>query len=425
MEDETRFKAMRAIECLRAGVPSNDATELLPDLRPNLSSLVLNDLERFADGEIPQGRLLWGQYGQGKTHALITIAHLALARGFAVSHVALNREVSCHNLYQFYGRIAPAIRLPNSSVPGIQRPLNQRRTDDLNETPFYAAERYPHPLPVIVLEAYLSDGSTPEEKEWLYGDLMGVRLPVAELRAIYKRAHPRGVFPQLDRFRMGVHAPSYFGVMADIVRLCGYAGWVILVDEVELVGRLGKVNRLVAYRNLNWLLNWSREMTYPIYTVCAAATRLQDDTWYGGDKRRRDDREAIPELAAATLGTAVESEIRRFFKRAVDRESPVVQPAVENQLIPLLERVAELHGTAYDWEPNLDPRRIVSYVGQQPLRTQIRATLEALDQQLVSGRVTMPETSALVETRLDEDESYFVKSNDGEPNGDTLERDDA
>ena len=42
-------------------------------------------------------------------------------------------------------------------------------------------------------------------------------------------------------FRFREHAAAYFGLMADAIRWCGYRGWVILIDEVELLGRLGVI----------------------------------------------------------------------------------------------------------------------------------------------------------------------------------------
>ena len=112
-----------------------------------------------------------------------------------------------------------------------------------------------------------------------YNDLMGIRIPIPEFKRIHKNYHPELLLPKFETFRETLHAKAYFGIMADILRFCGYRGWVLLIDEIELIGRLGRISRLKAYLNLAWLMNWSNEMKYPIYTVTAAATRLQDDIW--------------------------------------------------------------------------------------------------------------------------------------------------
>ncbi len=43
---------------------------------------------------------------------------------------------------------------------------------------------------------------------------------------------------------------DYFTMMSHMFKLLGYNGWVILIDEMELVGRLGKKARLAAYKNM-------------------------------------------------------------------------------------------------------------------------------------------------------------------------------
>lgn len=91
------------MESLRAGILSRASTKELSDLRPSLTSPIKQDLAQLAQGNIPKGRLIWGDYGQGKTHALTTIEHLALDLGFAVSRIFLSREVACHHLFNFYG----------------------------------------------------------------------------------------------------------------------------------------------------------------------------------------------------------------------------------------------------------------------------------------------------------------------------------
>ena len=201
-------------------------------------------------------------------------------------------------------------------------------------------------------------------------------------------------------FKMQEHATAYFGVLADAIRLCGYKGWVILIDEVELAGRLGPMNRLKAYRNLHWLLNWSGTMQYPVYTLAAAATRLQDDIWYGGGK---DDRNVMPGFAAEKMGAEAGQELEMFFERAIGKESLVAAPVVGEDLYGLLEALAELHGKAYDWPAQYDMRQLVRDLGAQPVRTYVRAAMEALDSQLVYNEKAELTASHLTEQTLDEE----------------------
>ncbi|MHC1759595.1 MAG: BREX system ATP-binding domain-containing protein [Negativicutes bacterium] len=394
--DAERLVAVSAVESLRAGVPTRVSTRELTDLRPALTGCIRTDLLTFLDGRAPRGRLVWGQYGQGKTHVLTTVEHMALDMGFAVSMVSLNREVSCHNLLHFYGRVAPQVRTPDSTILGVERGLLQKTAEDLANSPLQDPERYCHPLPAQILEDFFY--TTGEDQNLLYGDLAGIRLPISEFRRIHRQCRQSPLPKAPVPFKMSEHAAAYFGVMSDAIRLCGYKGWVILIDEVELTGRLGNLNRLKAYRKLHWLLNWSGTMQYPIYTLAAAATRLQDDIWYGGGK---DDRNVMPDFAAAQLGEAAGRELEVFFERAIGNESLVAAPVDEDNLYGLLAALATLHGRAYNWPAQFDMCQLVRDMGAQPVRTYVRAAMESLDHQYVYNEKARLIASVLTEQTLD------------------------
>ncbi|MBU6428561.1 MAG: DUF2791 family P-loop domain-containing protein, partial [Cyanobacteria bacterium REEB65] len=316
------FMALAAVESLRSGVPTRLAAGLLPDVRKPVSDLFLADIRALAAGGKPEGRILWGEFGQGKTHLLTTLEHAALQEGFAVSRLALSREVSLHQLMPFYGRAAAGIRVPDSVIPGILGPLLRRGGDDLARSPIRALGRYIHPLPALVLEdLFCSEG---EEQDRLYGDLIGSALTMPELRRIHKACRGEPMPRFASQFRAREHVSAYFGVMADTIAYCGYKGWILLIDEVELMGRLSKANRLQACRNLAWLLGLADSMPYPIYAVAAAASRLKTERMFEGDGRRKDDRSILPELAAERFGATARHEVEQFFKRALSSQSPTV-----------------------------------------------------------------------------------------------------
>jgi len=415
--DDTRLQAVRIIESLRSGVPTLLSTREMPDLRPELVNTIRGDLDSFAEGRVPPGRLVWGQYGQGKSHLLITVGHLALEMGFAVSFVSLSREVSCHNLLHFYQRVAPALRTPDSKVPGLQVQLASRKPSDLTATPIQDPERYNHRWPAVVLELIFHCGGDDEDYYSLYNDLMGYRLPVTQVRHIAQRVGLGHLLRDLPRFRQE-HAQAYFGVLADVVRWCGYKGWVILIDEVELIARLGKVGRLHAYSNLHWLLNWANDMPYPIYLLVASATSLQE-LWYGKNGRRRPDRVAIPELAEVRLAPEAARRMHDFFDLAASHNNPTIGPVPREAVFPLLEHLVELHARAYDWNPPPAGEWVREVTSSLPedtkLRTYIRYVLEALDQLLLTGKTPQLEVERLSEPHVNEDEGFFVSEEDDSP----------
>jgi hypothetical protein len=409
MNSDAKFQAIAVIESLKAGIPTRASTLELSDLRPTLTNRIAQDLGKLADGNMPTGRLLWGAYGQGKTHVLTTIEHQALEQGFAVSRISLSREVSCHQLFNFYGRVASALHLPDSRIAGVQRLLDKQTAEDLQASPIVERSRYIHPLPSIVLTDYFY--ATGEEQDRLYGDLVGTRIPIGELKRLHRAARGEAM-PRFDsNFKATEHSPAYFGVMADIVQWAGYKGWVILIDEVELIGRLGITGRLQAYRNLHWLLNWSNTMPYAIYTVGVVASGLRD-IWFGraDEPNIKGDRLRIPELANQKICKDVADEMTLFFQKAVSNDCPILEPLGLKDLVELLSRLVTLHSLAYGWEAHLDVSDLIVQVGDKPTRTHIRAALEALDLAFVysSSDLVSPEVTGLVDHILDEQADFFT-----------------
>lgn len=414
--DEERLKAVRVVEALRAGVPTRVSTRTLPDLREDLTDLIQDDMELFHEEQGVPGRLIWGAYGQGKTHVLTAVEHLALEMGFAVSRVSLSREVSCHNLGHFYSRVAPLLRTPDSAVYGLQRKLNQKKASDLAEARATRPGRYSHPLPAIILEDYFyADG---EDQDLLYACLVGSKVSAAELKRIHK-AYRNQPMPKFERnFKAGEDAPALFGMLADAICFCGYRGWVILVDELELVGRLGRISRLKAYRNLNWLLNWSGAMRYPIYTVAAAAENLRDEMWHSTRTNTIHDEAIMPELALTKFGATAQDEIRTFFEiGSIGDRCPIIKPVTEDALVGLLEKLVMIHGRAYDWNAALDISSLLHKLGSHPVRTYIRATLEALDVCHLYHEEVTPDTEDLVASALEEDADFFSDTVDSQTTG--------
>jgi hypothetical protein len=421
--EETRQMAVAVIESLRAGIPTRASTRALPDLRPNLKRLVQADLDAFQGGDqaLP-GRLLWGQYGQGKTHALTAIEHLALDQDFATSRVSLSREVSLHNLFHFYRRVAPIVRLPDSQAPGILGPLNRRRRSELEGSLVLEPGRYCHPLPAIVLQDLLAARDS-EDQANLYGDLMGNRIPLGELRHLHKQTRQEPLPKFEENFRATRHAAAYLGLMADAIRFCGYRGWVLLIDEAELIGRLGRASRMRAYLNLHFLLGWSATLPYPVYTIAAVASRLQDDLWHGKIGSSRTDPVLLPQMAEEKCGHIESLALSRFFQQAMDPvQCPTVRPLREEDLLLLLERVRQLHADAYAWPAELDLPQLIASIGEQPVRTHLRAALEALDVKRAAGETIHPQAVGLLDPSWREDLEQAGQKIGEDSNDPTVER---
>jgi P-loop Domain of unknown function (DUF2791) len=399
--------ATKIIESLRSGIPTRDSTRNLTNIRNPLHLKFASDLNQLASSQvIPKGRLIWGQFGQGKTHELTSLEHKALDQGFAVSRITINRQLSGQRLDYLYRKLAASIRTPNSNLFGIRHVLDKKKLEDFLNSEIQNPNRYTHPLPATILETYFR--ASAEDQDILYDSLLGSPVPLVEIKRIYKNSYAPS-FPKFDeRFTPTKHSQSYFELMADILKWCGYHGWVILIDEIELIHRLPKLSRIKAYQNLNWLLNWSDLLTFPIYTVGAVTDSLITLWLIPQGRSKLADSDMIPILIGERGDAESEQAMRRFFKYARDNDiSPSIERISEKDLQDLLVKIAEIHGISYGWQPDIDVDSVIRSQGSSPVRLYIRALMETLDMEYLGDREFVPQLTALEELTVSEDESYF------------------
>lgn len=154
-------------------------------------------------------------------------------------------------------------------------------------------------------------------------------------------------------------------------------------------------------------------MSYPIYTVGVVASSLRNDVWFSSDRLQsaKSDRHQIPELANQKFGREEEAEINNFFDLAISKQCLTIEPLSQDELSKLLESLVKLHQTAYDWDAQLDVSNLIQHMGDQPVRTHIRAALEVLDINYTDKEVIIPNATNLVEVSMEEEEGFFAEDN--------------
>jgi hypothetical protein len=123
--------ATSIIESLRSGIPTRDSTRNLICPFSSLHEKLVKGLDFLAGSQgVPLGRLFWGQFGQGKTHELTLLEHTAIDKGFAVSRITINRNLSGQRLDHLYAKLAASIRTPNSNLFGVRHILDKKKLED-------------------------------------------------------------------------------------------------------------------------------------------------------------------------------------------------------------------------------------------------------------------------------------------------------
>ncbi len=177
-----------------------------------------------------------------------------------------------------------------------------------------------------------------------------------------------------------------------LIQQMGYHGWVILVDETELMGRLGKKARLNAYRNMADFLLPDRcsEATFSIFAL--SASYVEDVI--EGKHEYENLEEVYPE----------EQEPARSVLDLLTR-APQLLPLTKEEINEVLCRIQDFHGKAYGWTPNLSASALAASTqsGGYLLRTKIRAAIEFLDQLYQYGKAGKTTINELGEETFEED----------------------
>ena len=378
--------ARRIIETLRAGIPSREVSRVLLVGRDALLDQCRSDMDTvMADRKghrLHQRHLtIWAPYGGGKSHFLSAVANVALERNFAVSQVVLSKETPFNRLNKVYEAAAHAIELPGSSRRGFEEALMKIRPDSAEYRGIREyLDTYLHPKLLHTFENYFREGD-PGKRTQLYEDLAGSFLDMATLRAMH-RTNFGAAIRMKRRFLLREDTPDYFRFLHFFVRTIGYNGWLILLDEAELIAKLGISSRAQAYLNLGLLLGLHPEQQIDgLYTVSAFASAFLAENLLGehGDLERAPEWLRDPRRNRPEDGDIVH-ETLRVLSEPPHYHLPVINMDVARDV---LETIEQLHGTGYEWDTQLNRDYILDQtktsLDQGNIRTTIRAAIEYLD----------------------------------------------
>jgi len=396
------------LESIRAGIPSRLMIDKLPDLRNHITEQIDVDLTDLTENKRTQGRIIWGEYGQGKTHFLKMIEQHVLQQGFAVSYYTLNRDLGLNNLKTLFPMLAEQTLTGSNKIPGIMNQLTQDSFPDSFYEDLHKIEsKISHPLPSLILQGFLSFHDA-DEMMVLYNSIMGNSSYWVNAKSIIRKIL-RQEMKTIPRFTMREHSLSFFEFYSYLLKLLGYKGWVILIDEIELIGKLGMVGRLNSYKNLSYLLNSNNEHNLPIYTLAASAKTLQTDVFYS----RKNDFEKMPEAAKERFDSKSALQMANFFEMSVkSKRNLILNPIDKSHYYALFTAILQLHQQAIKWKKPAEDNLIeeiekIIRPDQKPIRISVRMFIELLGIYACHGQLLNSiKDDKIMEHDLNEEESY-------------------
>lgn len=372
-----RQEARGAIEALRAGVPNRSAIRLLGSHEDGISHRFAADLGRAWETGRGPGIIVAGDYGTGKSHLLGHMREQALARNFVVSWVTVSKETP---LSQPAAMHAAALR--GAMVAGRPEDAVAVALADIvgREGAVQALEEWATGaglLPVFPAIAYLLGRDLPAElMRGIEAFLAGGRPPTQGVRARLAQLGARGVFnlTGLKAAQLVVERPRF---LAELFRAAGFAGWLVLIDEVELIGRYGAVQRATSYAELGRWLGLAPAEPVPGLVVAAAIaedfTRAVIDT--------RLDEEKLPERLRLK-GLPRSADLASAALRAI-RRAPVLQRPGDAELQRHAAVLQRCYAAAYGWAA--PPAAMLPRESRRTMRHHIRGWIIDWDMRRLYG----------------------------------------
>lgn len=345
------IRQRRALEALRAGVPSRDAVGLLGSGQAEIEDRFLALAERAGGGDAA-GILLGGGFGSGKSHLLQHLAQLALNAGFVVSRVVISKETPLHDPVKVFRAAADSAVVAGRHGTAIAEAAAEL---DLDGPPYAellrwagapASDLNPRFAAALLLFARLRSRDV-EYADALVRFWSGDPLAAPELRRRL-RAHGQGpvTIPPVPARELAAQRLRF---AAKLFAAAGFAGWVVLFDEVELIGRYSLQQRAKSYAELaRWVRGEHGSPGLPIAAVLAMTDDFEAAVLAG-----KNDRELVPaRVRAKETSEAGELAARaEAGMRIIDTEMTLLAAPDAAELDAAYARLKELHGVAFGWAP--------------------------------------------------------------------------
>ena len=285
MGTNIRVANWRAIEALRAGVPNRDAVRALGSSQPAVEDRFQETLtavrQGFETGQGAEGVFFAGDFGSGKSHLLEYLQHVALENGFVCSKVVISRETPLYDPGRIYDAAILSAKVPEWSGNILSSIAKKLEFDSPEYDVFKRWVFDPDTSPNARFAASMyifqqgAGGRYPEISDRILQFWGGVKAPDKEMMAWMKELGEETAF-KFDKPTNRDLVEQRYEFMSRLVVVAGYAGWILLIDEVELMGRYSLVQRAKSYREMAKLLGILDAPSIPgLGTVCAITSAYQ------------------------------------------------------------------------------------------------------------------------------------------------------
>jgi hypothetical protein len=301
------------------------------------------------ENNVVPGLLVEGGFGTGKSHLLEYFEHLALTENFVCSRVVISKETPLHSPEKVFRAAVENGYVPGRSGQMIDEIANSLDPDSPGYAQFFQwANREDSgvsqlfPATLLVHERI----KEPEVRQQVVRFWSGDPIRIPEVRRYLREIGQASAYT-IRSVRAPVLAAQRFPFALRLIRGAGYRGWVILMDEIELISKYSVLQRGRSYAELARWMGQAAGEEYPGLVVVGAIT----DDFAAECLERKHDRDYVgPRLRSrGAEGSDIVAARAEAGMRLIERGSiPLVSPD-KSVLKSAYDKLKEIHSRAYGW----------------------------------------------------------------------------
>ena len=383
---DSNLAARMSVEALRNGVPNRAAVRELGCNQQRAEDRFVEMLDKAADTCDPpvnsQGMLVSGDFGAGKSHLLAHLEHLALSRNFVCSKVTISKETPLYDLGKvfasaiengrmlnrggrFIEELALAMKPKSEEYAAFSRWADTAASNGLLSMIFPASRIVHERSGDLELNSEI-------ESFWAGDRILTSRLrtglnQIGQLQ-YYRFSAPKAAELPPQRLRFAV----------ELIKGAGHKGWVVLLDEIELVGSYSILQRARSYAEVARWMGHAQGEVYPGLIVVGAVTDDFASAIISPDGQKKDRDYIRPKLEGSARYSALSARAETGM-RLLEQEGVALEPPSEDDVTATVETLRRLYSRAYDWDP---PPHVATAGGagfQGRMRYKVRAAINEWD----------------------------------------------
>ena len=371
----------RALEALRNGVPNGDAVAALGCSQTSVESDFNAMLSRVSNAsDMPEssvGMLVAGEFGSGKSHLLGYLEARALAQNFVCSRVVISKETPLFDLDKVFKAAVQYGKVPDVTGQMVEELAQMLKPCSQSYAEFFTwvngGNSGLHQIfPASLRVHQEADDEWRNEMVWLWsGEKIGVR----RVREGLNRVGQRQSY-LLGNLKWQEMPKQRLRFMIELIKAAGYKGWVILMDEVELVEKYSWLQRTRSYAELTRWLGQAPDEKYPGLIVVGAVTADFEEEALN---RKEDRDKAAPRLRARGRdGDHLTADRAETGMKIIQNIRHLLGAPDQDMLSTLYDQLKNIHSQAYEWDAP-DINRESGLVVRRAIRPFVRRWINEWD----------------------------------------------